>query len=325
MCCFFVACSGDDGSSTLTSIETLAAGDECAAGGARVSAGQDDNGNGTLDASEVESSTVVCTGASGADGSNGADGMDGVGALVELNPLAPSEECPFGGTTVVAGADTNGSGTLDPDEVSSTQSFCDTELEAFDGLLFASSTVFGGEPALYQVGRSGPPIRRDAPRSASGTLQGPLRSPDGRWAAYLVSDLLGGVERFYRTIDVLTLERPFDGFREVAVDARFGVQFSPDSNRILYRLDELGTPRGLASGRTDGTLGVELVEPAGSLEVDGAAFSADSQRIAFTADLTFNNSLELVLVDTDGGGSVSLPLGFTASDEVSEFEWSPVD
>ncbi|MEO1172909.1 MAG: hypothetical protein AAFX94_12800, partial [Myxococcota bacterium] len=308
-------CSGDDEDSpstpiALTSVENVTAGSECPSGGVRVNAGGDDNGNGSLDPVEVDSSAVVCA------GENGSAGLDGTGARVETRLLEPDEQCPFGGTEVVAGSDADSSGTLEPTEVTSTQRLCNTQLEAFDGLFFTSNDFFGDDPALYQVSRTGPPIRRDSPAAAQGSIRGVVRSPDGRSVAYAVRD--GFNQNYYRTLSALNLERPVDSFRMISESARVGATFSPDSSRLLYALnDVLETPSGLAVGRVDGTLGAVIAEPSGSREFDAAEFSADSRRIAYSIES------ELVVVDRNGRDPVALPTASPGG--VGEFAWSPTE
>ena len=66
--------SGSGGLNALVAVATEAPGANCAAGGEKVSAGLDTNGNGILDSSEVTSSTYICNGATGATGPAGATG-----------------------------------------------------------------------------------------------------------------------------------------------------------------------------------------------------------------------------------------------------------
>jgi hypothetical protein len=51
---------GDQGDAAITSVEAVAPGEECLAGGTRVSAGLDDNSDGELSADEVDTSAVIC-------------------------------------------------------------------------------------------------------------------------------------------------------------------------------------------------------------------------------------------------------------------------
>ena len=52
---------GADGKSSLVVVADEVAGDNCANGGTKISSGLDENGNGTLDANEVESSSYICS------------------------------------------------------------------------------------------------------------------------------------------------------------------------------------------------------------------------------------------------------------------------
>jgi hypothetical protein len=79
-----LACNGGgtvNAGGTLLRVDQEAAG-ACAAGGAVISAGADDNQNGQLEAAEVETSAVVC---------NGIDGQDGQG----VQPLGPQLDGSF--------------------------------------------------------------------------------------------------------------------------------------------------------------------------------------------------------------------------------------
>lgn len=130
----------------LTATATEAAGSHCAAGGTRITAGLDTNGNGTLDTAEVSSTAYVChgaTGATGASGANGATGATGAtgapggtgatgaaGANGYTNLVALATEalgsanCTYGGTRITSGLDTDRNGTLAAGEVTATSYVC---------------------------------------------------------------------------------------------------------------------------------------------------------------------------------------------------------
>ena len=109
----FVACTGDQGAagdagaSALSTTTVEPAGANCSEGGIKVQVGIDTNGNGALDASEVTGTSYVCNG-SGKD------------SLVKTSPELAGANCPFGGTRIETGLDTNNDGTLDPSEVNAT-------------------------------------------------------------------------------------------------------------------------------------------------------------------------------------------------------------
>ncbi len=108
--------SGGDGSRMLVRVDPEPAGVNCAQGGNRVGVGQDVDGNGTLELSEVTTSAYTCNGAPG--------NSTGTLALVSLDPEPAGANCAQGGTAVRSGLDSNGNGTLDASEVKQTQYVC---------------------------------------------------------------------------------------------------------------------------------------------------------------------------------------------------------
>ncbi|WP_226994136.1 DUF7151 family protein [Myxococcus hansupus] len=82
----------------------------CHEGGSRVEAGQDVNGNGELDDSEVRATTILCV-------SNDA-------VRVRLYPAAPNLACPTPNTQVDVGTDINQDGVLSTNEVADTLFVC---------------------------------------------------------------------------------------------------------------------------------------------------------------------------------------------------------
>ncbi|MDX2012771.1 MAG: sialidase family protein [Myxococcaceae bacterium] len=103
------------------SLTAEAAGANCPAGGTRVASGPDTNANGTLDMAEVTTTQYVCSGAAGSAGMAGANGRS---TLSSTAAESAGANCAFGGTRVQAGLDTNGNGTLEAGEVTSTGFVC---------------------------------------------------------------------------------------------------------------------------------------------------------------------------------------------------------
>jgi OmcA/MtrC family decaheme c-type cytochrome len=101
-----VACAGDNGANALVSSSAEPAGANCPFGGTKLEVGVDANGNGTLEPSEVGATgtSYVCNG-------------DGQTSLVRTSPEPAGANCPFGGTKIETGHDTNNDGTLDTDEI----------------------------------------------------------------------------------------------------------------------------------------------------------------------------------------------------------------
>ena len=119
--------NGVNGASRVT---PLSPGSQCRTGGYSIQFGLDLNRNGTLDTSEVTSTTVVCngatgaTGAQGATGATGATGQNGKSSLIATVPEPAGANCASGGVAVQTGLDTNGDGTLESGEVQHTVYVC---------------------------------------------------------------------------------------------------------------------------------------------------------------------------------------------------------
>ena len=106
------------GSATLVTILPVSPGAQCAGGGVQVDTGIDDNRDGVLDASEVESSEVTCNGTNGASSN----------FKVVVTPLSVGDaNCPFGGQRVDSGLDANGNRALETNEITATAFDCDPE------------------------------------------------------------------------------------------------------------------------------------------------------------------------------------------------------
>jgi len=129
---FVTGCDGDGGApgkDALVSVAAEPAGNNCDNGGSRIDSGLDQNGNGVLDETEVQTTSYACNGAKGADGEGaggapaGADGADGHGALVAVTATEVDEQCPDG-RRVDQGVDSNDNGKLDDDEVVSSFTVC---------------------------------------------------------------------------------------------------------------------------------------------------------------------------------------------------------
>ncbi|MCC6623682.1 MAG: hypothetical protein IT385_20660 [Deltaproteobacteria bacterium] len=118
---------GEDGANALVTTRAATV-DECAAGGTRLDAGQDDDGDGALDAGEIEATAILCNGAAGAPGEDGEDGQPGLdgedGAATLVTTSDAGAACPAGGIVIRAGLDEDRDGTLDPEEVSATETLC---------------------------------------------------------------------------------------------------------------------------------------------------------------------------------------------------------
>jgi OmcA/MtrC family decaheme c-type cytochrome len=110
--CSVAACSGDPGSpgnagaNALVSTSPEPAGMHCPYGGTKVEVGVDSDGNGALDPSEVKATgtSYVCNGI-------------GKNSLILTTAEPNGNHCPFGGTRIETGVDTNNNNTLDASEI----------------------------------------------------------------------------------------------------------------------------------------------------------------------------------------------------------------
>jgi hypothetical protein len=145
---------GSAGAAGLSSVvrTSSAPASVCPAGGIVIEGGHDTNGNGVLDAAEVNAALTVtiCNGATGATGATGgtgatgapgtpgapgapgtpgapgANGTNGLTTLVHTSDAVDPAVCPQGGVLIEVGLDANGNGVLDAGEVNPalTQSVC---------------------------------------------------------------------------------------------------------------------------------------------------------------------------------------------------------
>jgi uncharacterized protein (TIGR03382 family) len=117
-------CNGSDGTDGTDALVVTTAeppGANCADGGVRVDSGLDDDGDGVLAPSEIDSTEYVCN---GGDGSDGTDGTDGASALVSTSEEPAGDNCAAGGTRIDVGVDADSDGTLSASEITDTSFVC---------------------------------------------------------------------------------------------------------------------------------------------------------------------------------------------------------
>jgi hypothetical protein len=140
------ACSTNEDSAGAELARTEDAGAACPSGGRAIRAGHDRNGNGELDDSEVETTTLVCA-------------TTTAKSLVVTEAIAPGAECPAGGTRVRSGIDTNGDGALEPSETTETRLVC---AEAGATMAVVEALAPGAEcPGGGKVVRAGRDVNGD--------------------------------------------------------------------------------------------------------------------------------------------------------------------
>ncbi len=129
-------CNGADGvqgTAGLVAVTPEPAGTNCPDGGQRVDSGLDDDGDRTLDATEVDQTSYVC------------DGAGGMMTLVSITPEPSGTSCPAGGQRVETGIDDNANGTLEAGEVLTTVFVCDGEAgsDGVNGLVAVTAEPSG--------------------------------------------------------------------------------------------------------------------------------------------------------------------------------------
>ena len=160
-------CNGADGSTGQTGAQSLVAvtaetaGLNCATGGQRIDYGIDDNGDGTLGASEIDGTTYVCNGADGTAGQNGLQ------SLLAVTPEPAGTNCADGGQRIDYGIDDNGNGTLEAGEIDGTAYACDGATGA-TGLQSLVTTT--PEAAGFNCPAAGQRIDYGIDDDSSGTL-----------------------------------------------------------------------------------------------------------------------------------------------------------
>jgi hypothetical protein len=108
-------CSGANGpvgAPSLIDANIEPAGEHCGEGGYLVRSGEDEDGDGSLDAGEVDATEYVC------------HGQDGTVSLVRILPEAAGGTCLAGGVRIESGLDANRDGILDDGEVSASALVC---------------------------------------------------------------------------------------------------------------------------------------------------------------------------------------------------------
>ncbi|MCK6547224.1 putative Ig domain-containing protein [Myxococcota bacterium] len=148
--------NGTNGLATLVTSTAEGVGANCPNGGRRFDLGADANGNGTLDAAEITSTSYAC------NGQNGADGTGGSAVRLANEPIG-STACPDGGVRIQTGPDSNGNGALDDAEVVTTAYSC-------NGAGLTSLVAASDEPAGASCAAGGTRIDVGIDTNRNGTL-----------------------------------------------------------------------------------------------------------------------------------------------------------
>jgi len=265
--------SGNGNSSTVVLASVVAPGAQCPNGGIQVDSGIDENGNGVLDASEIDESQIVC---------NGND------SLISMSDEPTGANCEYGGTRIDTGTDTNGNDFLDSIEITATEYLCALVTTAFDGLVYLADANLAGMTELFRTTADAPSVAKlGRVRPGSGDVRSFRISPDRTKVAIHGNLETDQVFELY-VADLLSGQPAVkvSGTLVAGGNVSSDYAWAPDSSRIAYRadqetdrIDELYTvaPDGTANLKVSGALIAEG-------DVWGYAWAPDSSRIAYRAD-----------------------------------------
>jgi len=306
------------------------AGPNCADGGNRVETGPDTNGNGQLDDDEVRSTQFFCD-------------QQATRTLVNVVETPPNADCLNGGRTVESGLDTNGNGTLDPAEVTSSVLVCTRTAivplafstmagpldDATVGIDYSVSLeAVGGQAGGYQwslaQGSSLPP---GLSIDASGTPDTEISGIPGQVGTFnftvVVSDSFGAVDSRSFSIEV----EPFCDDPTL-----FGVSFEETDVPITASIPSTAYDIAADTSTTGwlylaGTSSLQRIRKDGSADEDleadlalntdllGYAISVVGDDIYLVSDETSTNTDRVTRLSDDGGATFSLQnmLTFTST------------
>ncbi len=223
-------CNGADGTSppqSLLNVTAEPAGANCATGGQRIDHGIDDDGNGTLDAAEIDGTTFICNGADGSTGQTGAQ------SLVAVTPETAGLNCATGGQRIDYGIDDDADGTLDAGEIDGTTYVCNGADGTAGQNGLQSLLAVTPEPAGTNCADGGQRIDYGIDDNGNGTLE--AGEIDG--TAYACDGATGG-----NGLQTLVTTTP-----EAA-----GTNCAAGGQRIDYGLDD-NSDGTLDAGEIDGT------------------------------------------------------------------------
>ena len=348
------ACGGSSGSSdkvsgdlsTAARTTVLAANDsDCPNGGILVETGIDENANGVLDSSEVDSSQKVCNGLNGSAGSNGvngSNGSDGLGSLVALTDEPAGGNCEFGGTRVDSGVDDNANNILDSGEIDSSQFVCNGQpgvngangADGSDGLV--SLLAMNDEPAGINCEFGGTRIESGIDNNGNGALDATevtdtqficaLSSSRFDGLVYRTDSRVSGMHELFRTSKDANTATKLAGPKPIT-GAVGSFSVSPDHTQVAYIAPlESNTYELFVSSLVDGSPPLRV---SGALVSGGYVsnfkWSPDGSRLAYVAAQDDLSELALYSVFSDGAGNVKISGSTAASSSivVEDYQWAP--
>ncbi|RDV37611.1 DUF4397 domain-containing protein [Bradymonadaceae bacterium TMQ3] len=215
-------------------------------------------------------------GEDGEDGQDGEDGVDGLNSLIATEAIEPGAVCANGGVAISTGVDANANGTLDEDEIASTENVCN----GVDGSLLcdealAISGITGLDQRLF-AGYASDPITVET--NGDGALN---LSFIGQGAEF---DASAGDGTFTITPEAIIEEGESLQFVVIAngecgtavtnfiIDA---VEAPVANIRLVHLFEGAGEVDVALTGTTDALATIDFASAEGPLEVDPGNYSFD--------------------------------------------------
>jgi DNA-binding beta-propeller fold protein YncE len=263
---------GASGAGTLVRLDVEPAGANCTTGGTAVHAGVDDNANGTLEETEIDSTAYVCSGAAGPAGAT---------ALVRLDAEPAGANCVAGGVAVHAGLDADGSGALEDAEITSTAYVCNGAQPKKDGILFLQPGLDFFDPSTVTlIGRSEGKVW-----SFDATGEATALAPDPDGESFWVSTSSGDVQRRDLRTGALLNTVAFSSARDMVVVPSLGRLYVSGYQQVgVIDLSTRTLADAIALNANDQTLAISA-SPDGSQILQGA-FDGSNSFLVFISTAT---------------------------------------
>lgn len=310
--------------SSVASTRTVAPGIECPNGGIQVDSGIDENANGVLDDSEIDTSEIIC---------NGEDGSNGLNSLIAITDEPAGTNCEFGGSLIETGIDNNGDSILQDTEVTDAEYICLFSESASDGLVYVADSNFPSMQEIFKTNDDGSATSKIfGAESAFGDVFDFQISPDKTKVAFRADNGGGGLDKIKLYVASLLTGLPAYQVSVTNEASSFGVpayKWSPDSSRLAYASDPV-TPNlyELITVLADGTGNISVSAPnptrLGLFSFTSFEWSPDSQQLAYMADEGALGVFELYTTTFDGRIRTKVSHDISGGGNIlSGFQWSP--
>lgn len=326
---------GSDGNSNqqvLLTQNNVEAGEQCSKGGVQLQTGIDDDGNGTLEAGEVDTSSLLCngdkgdngeSGVAGPIGENGEKGANGLNSLIAIVEEEPGENCPFGGRRVEAGIDLNSNGVLDTEEVTQKAFVCAEHSDTFNGLVFNAGRSFVSMTELYAVEEDGRELHKVAgPFGSDGAIWNIRMSPSHHYVAYDYRGTSGESNELH-IANLVKGGEPKRITDQIEV-SQGNHAWSSEGDKLAYIKKTKTGERELYTISPDATGNTRLfIAPPTTYGVANFLWAPDGKSLVFSATNLDFGKADLYTVGVNGTALKRVSGDMSINKNVGSFEWSP--